>query len=67
MFKPFDSIHLRSFPPINFLSKLEWNLCVRRPESDLNNSIADVIGVDDKDNIPYNQHYLVATSTSNII
>ena len=65
MFEPFESIHWRVFPPINFLSKLEWNLWGRRPVSALNNSRADVIDVDDKYDIPYNQQYLVATSTSN--
>ena len=66
MFEPFESIHQRAFTPINFLSKSEWNLWGRRPASALDNSRADVIDVDDKDNIPYNQHYLVAASTSNI-
>ena len=61
MFEPFESIHRRAFPPINFLSKLEWNLWGMRPASALNNSSADVIDVDDKDYIPYNQQYLVAT------
>ena len=65
MFEPFESIHRRAFPPINFLSKSEWNLWDRRPASALNNSSVDVIDVDDKDDIPYNQHYLVATPTSN--
>ena len=65
MFETFESIHLRAFPPINFLSKLEWNLLRRRPASGLNNSGADVIGVYDKDDIPYNKQYLVATYTSN--
>ena len=65
IFEPFDSIHRRAFPPINLLSKLEWNLWGRRPAYALNNSSADVIAVDDKDDIPYNQNYLVATSTSN--
>ena len=65
MFEPFDSIHRRSFPLINFLSNSEWNLWVRRPTSALNNSSTDVINVDDKDDIPYNQQYPVATSTNN--
>ena len=65
MFEPFESIHRREFPPINFLSKSDWNLWGRRTESALNNYRADVIDVDDKDDIPYNQHYLVATCTSN--
>ena len=37
----------------------------KHPVSALNNSSAEVIDVDDKDNIPYNQQYLVATSTNN--
>ena len=61
MFEPFESIHQRAFPPINFLSKSEWKLWGRRPASALNNSSADIINVDDKDNIPYKQQYLVAT------
>ena len=54
MFEPFDSTHRRAFPPINFLSKLECNLWGRHPASVLNNSSADVINVDDKDDIQYN-------------
>ena len=65
MFETFESIHRRAFKPINFLSKSEWNLWDRRPASAFNSSRADVIDVDDKDDIPYNQHYLVATCTSN--
>ena len=52
MLEPFDSIHQRSFPPINFLSKLERNLWGRCPASSLNNYNADVIDVDDNDYIP---------------
>ena len=65
MFEPFESIHRRTFPPINFLSKSEWNLWGRHTTSALNNYSEDVIDVDDKEDIPYNQHCLVATSTSN--
>ena len=65
MFEPFESIHWRAFTPINFLLKSEWNIWGRRPTSALNNSSADVIDVDDKDDIPYNQQYLVATCTIN--
>ena len=65
MFEPFESIHQRAFPLINFLSKSEWNLWDRRPASALNKSSADVINVDDKYENPYNHQYLVATSTSN--
>ena len=61
MLEPFDSIHRREFPPINLLSKLEWNLWGRRTASALNISNADVIDVDDNDDIPYSQKYLVAT------
>ena len=67
MFEPFESIHRRSFLPINFLSKSKLNLWGMRPASALNNSSADFINVDDKDNIPYNQQYLVATSNSNYV
>ena len=62
MFEPFENIHHKSFPPINLLSKSEWNIWGRRPTSALNNSRVDVINVDDKDDIPYNQHYLVCLS-----
>ena len=65
MFEAFESIHQRAFSPINFLSKLEWNIWGRRPTSAFNNSNTDVIDVDDKEDIPYNQQYLVVTTTSN--
>ena len=65
MFEPFESIRQRAFPPINFLSESQWNLWGRRPASALNKSSADVIYVDDKYDIRYNQQYLVATSNSN--
>ena len=47
MFESFESIHWREFPPINFLSKSEWNQLGSHPASALNNSSADVINVDD--------------------
>ena len=64
MLEPFDNFHRRVFSPINFLSKSEWNLWVRRPASALNCSSAKVIDVYDSEDIPYSQQYLVATSTS---
>ena len=50
--EPFDSIHRREFLPINFLSESEWNWWGRRPASALDSSNAEVIGVDNSDNIP---------------
>ena len=64
MLEPFDSIHRRAFPSINFLSKSEWNLWGKRPASSLNSSNANVMDVYDNYNIPHIQQYLVATSTN---
>ena len=61
MLEPFDNIHRRAFPPINFLSKLEWNRWGRRPTSALKCYIAEVIDVDDSEEILYIQQYLVST------
>ena len=61
--EPFNRIHWRAFPPINFLSKLEWNRWVGRPAYDLNFYSAEVIDVDDSEYITYSQQYLVATPT----
>ena len=63
MLEPFDSIHQRAFPPINFLSKSEWNRWGRRPGYALNFSSAEVIDVGYGEDIPYSQQYRVATST----
>ena len=52
MLEPFDSIHRRAFPPINFPSKSKWNLWGRRTASALNSSNADIIEVDDNDDNP---------------
>ena len=62
MFDPFERIQRRAFLPINFMSKSEWNRMGRRPVSDLNCYSAEVMYVDDIDDIPYSQQYLVATS-----
>ena len=62
MLEPFERIQSRKFPPINFMSKLECNRLGKLPASDLNCSSVEVIDVDDRDNIPYSQKYLVATS-----
>ena len=61
--EPFKRIHRREFPLINLLSKLDWNWWGRRPASDLNCSSAEVIDVDDSEEILYIQQHLVATST----
>ena len=63
MLETFDSIPRREFWPINFLSKSEWNRWGRHPASTLNCSSAEVIEVDDSEDIPYIHQYLVATST----
>ena len=63
MSETFDSIHQRGFPQINFLSKLEWNWWGRCPASGFNCYSAEVIEVDDSEDIPYSQQYLVVTST----
>ena len=52
MLETFDNIHPREFPLINFLLKSEWNRWGRRPASALNSSNAEVIDVDDSDEIP---------------
>ena len=63
MLELFKRIHRRAFPPINSLSKSELNKWGRRPASDLNCSSAEVIDVDDSEDILYIQQYLVAKST----
>ena len=52
MLEPFDIIHRRIFPLINFLSKSEWNLWGRHAASALNSYNDNVIDVDDNDDIP---------------
>ena len=49
--EPSEKIQRRVFPPINFLSKSEWNRWSKRHTSDLNCSSAEVIDVDDRDKI----------------
>ena len=63
MFDLFESIQRRAFPPINFLSKSGWKRLGKCPASDFKVSSAEVMDVDDRDYIPYNQHYIDATST----
>ena len=60
MLEPFERIQHREFPPINFLLKLEWKRWGNRPASDLNFYSAEVMDVDDRDNILYSQQYLVS-------
>ena len=57
--EPFKRIHRRAFPPINFLSKSDWNCWGKRPASDLVFSSAEVVDMDDSDAIPYIQKYLL--------
>ena len=52
MLEPFDIIHQRAFPTIDFLSKSDWNLWGRRPAYALNSYNADVIDVGNNDYIP---------------
>ena len=61
MFDLFERIYRREFPHINFLLKLEWKRLGKHPDSDLKISTAEVMDVDDRDDILYNQQYLVAT------
>ena len=63
MFDPLARIQSSAFPPISFLSKSEWKRLGNCPASDLNFSSAEVMDVEDKYDIPYNQQYIVATST----
>ena len=49
-------------PPIFFLSKYKWNHLGNFPTSDFKVSGVEAINVEDKDDIPYIQHYLVVTS-----
>ena len=63
MFNLLSNIQHSAFMPISFLSKLEWNHLSNCPASDLKCSSAEVIDIEDKDDIIYSQQYLVATST----
>ena len=44
-FDPLERIHHSAFPPISFLSKLEWNRLGNCPASDLKFSSTEVIDV----------------------
>ena len=63
MFNPLGIIQSSTFPPISFMSKLEWKHLSNCPASDLEFPSLEVIDVEDKDEITYNQQYIVATST----
>ena len=63
VFDPFESIQSRALPPINFLSNLEWKHLGKRPTYYLDFFSAEVMDVDDREDIPYNQQYIVDTST----
>ena len=63
MFDPLERIQSRDFPPIIFMSKLEWNHLGNFHASDLKVYSAEVIDVDDKGDIPYIQKCLVTTPT----
>ena len=53
MFYPFERIQRSAFPLINFLSKSKCNRLGKRPVSDLKCFSAEVMDVDDRDDIPY--------------
>ena len=63
MFNPLGIIQSSTFPPISFMSKLEWKHLSNCPASDLEFPSLEVIDVEDKDEITYNQQYIVATLT----
>ena len=65
MFNTLSRIQRSAFPPISFLSKLEWKSLGNCPASYLKFSSAEVMYVEDKYYISYNQKYLVDTSTKN--
>ena len=52
MFELLTMIQPKSFPPMNFLSKSEWNLLGKSPASDLKVSRSNVLYVEDKEDIP---------------
>ena len=52
MFGSLSWIQLRDLPPMSFLLKPQWNILGNCPSSDLNDSRADVMDVEDKDDIP---------------
>ena len=61
MFDMFERIQRREFSPINFLLNLEWKCLGKRTASYLGFSSAEVMDISDRDNIPYNHQYIVAT------
>ena len=63
MFESLAMIQRRDLPLMSLLSKYEWNLLGKCPASDLKVSRADVMDVEDKDDIPYTHQFLVHTST----
>ena len=63
MFDTLEIIQRSAFPSIVFLLKTDWDRLGNCPASDLKFSSAEVIYVDDTDNIPYIQKYIVTTST----
>ena len=56
-------IQRSALPPIHFLLKLEWDHLGHCFAYDSRVSILEVINVEDNYDIPYNQKYIVATST----
>ena len=63
MFDLLARIHRSAFPTIIFLSKSEVKHLGNFPASDLKFSSVEVIDVEDKYDITYNQQYRIATPT----
>ena len=66
MFESLEMIQRRDLPLMSLLSKYEWNLLGKCPASDLKVSRADVMDVEDKEDVIYSQHYLVTMSTNSM-
>ena len=62
MFDSLARIQCSAFPRINFLLNSEWKSLVNCPASDLKIYSAEVMDVEDKDDITFNQQYSVAVS-----
>ena len=62
MFELLASIHRSALLLMSFLSNLEWNRRSNCPYSDLKASISHMIEAEDKEDMTYNQQYLMFTS-----
>ena len=63
MFELLANIHRNDFTLMSFLLKYKCKQRGNLPESNLKASRADETESEDKEDIPYNQKYLVATIT----